>query len=437
MSSELRRHWSVLLASGTGVMLGISAIPAYVLGVFAGPMTREFGWSLGAFQAGTLVFTAGILLSSAWIGAMCDRHGARAVALVGMPAGAIGVACLALTQAAPWTWYVLMFVASLLGSGTVPTVWTRMVNALFVERRGLALGLVLSGSGLFALFGAPLAQALIVAWGWRGAWLGVALLPLVVGTAVVAQFFRGDDRGRVEAPVQASPGTADGEGSRVAPDAGEPPPVTVPGMTHHEALRSYRFWVMALGFASVTVGVGGINANFIPMLVSKGFEASAAAGIFGTLGVAIALGRLSIGYVIDRVWAPGVAGAVLGLPAITAWLLVGGDVSRTDALLAAALLGFAQGAEYDFMAYLTARYFGMANYGRIYGRIVIPVIAATAVGAFGVGWSKDLFGSFDVALPVVGLLFVGGAVAMLTLGRYPRAYAPPVLQTGAARAATA
>jgi hypothetical protein len=208
-------------------------------------------------------------------------------------------------------------------------------------------------------------------------------------------------------------------------------------MTHHEALRSYRFWVMALGFAAVTVGVGGTNANFVPMLVSKGFQAPEAAGIFGTLGVAIASGRLAIGYVLDRVWAPGVAAAVLGLPAISAWLLVGGEVSRTDALLAAALLGFAQGAEYDFLAYMTARYFGMAHYGRIYGRIVIPIIVATAVGAFGVGWSKDVFGSFDVALPVVGLLFASGALAMLTLGRYPLAYAPPASDAPAARTAAA
>jgi len=154
--------------------------------------------------------------------------------------------------------------------------------------------------------------------------------------------------------------------------------------------------------------------------------------LFGAMGLAIAVGRLAIGAVIDRVWAPGVAAAVLGLPAISAWLLVGSDVTSRDALVAAALLGFAQGAEYDFLAYLTARYFGMAHYGRIYGRIVIPVIIATAVGAFGVGRSKDLFGSFDAVLPIVALLFAAGALSMLALGRYPRAFEPPPAATPAA-----
>jgi MFS transporter, OFA family, oxalate/formate antiporter len=413
MQNEFARHWTVLVAAGTGVMLGISAIPAFVLGVFAGPMTREFGWSLGAYQAGTLVFTLGILICSSWIGGLCDRHGARAVAMVGMPLGAVGVALLALVQPPAWSWWLLMFVAALLGSGTLPTVWTRMVNVLFVRRRGLALGLVLSGSGLFALFGAPLAQRLIETFGWRGAWLGLALLPLVVGWAAVALAFRGDDRSPVPGAAGAA-GAADAAG-----------PAAVAGLTHREALRSYRFWVMALGFAAVTVGVGGMNSNFVPILVSKGISARDAAQLFGTMGLAIAVGRLAIGAVIDRVWAPGVAAAVLGLPAISAWLLVGDGVSGRDALVAAALLGFAQGAEYDFLAYLTARYFGMAHYGRIYGRIVIPVVIATAVGAFGVGRSKDLFGSFDAVLPIVGLLFAAGALSMLALGRYPRAFAPP------------
>jgi MFS family permease len=405
MDKEFSRHWTALLAAGTGVMLGISAIPAFVLGVFAGPMTREFGWSLGAYQAGTLVFTLGILLCSSWIGGLCDRHGARAVAMVGMPLGAIGVALLALVQSPAWSWWLLMFLAALLGSGTVPTVWTRMVNALFERRRGLALGLVLSGSGLFALFGAPLAQRLIETFGWRGAWLGLALLPLVVGWSVVALAFRGEDRPR--------------EALAAGPTGG--PLVT--GVTHREALRHYRFWVMALGFGAITAGVGGMNANFVPILVSKDIGAGEAAQLFGALGLAIAVGRLGIGFVIDRVWAPGVAAAVLGLPAISAWLLVGGDVTRSEAIVAAALLGFAQGAEYDFLAYLTARYFGMAHYGRIYGRIVIPIIVATAVGAFGVGWSKDQFGSFDAVLPVLALLFIGGAASMLALGRYPEAFA--------------
>jgi MFS transporter, OFA family, oxalate/formate antiporter len=91
----------------------------------------------------------------------------------------------------------------------------------------------------------------------------------------------------------------------------------------------------------------------------------------------------------------------------------------SDALVAAVLLGFAQGAEYDFLAYLTARYFGMAHYGRIYGRIVIPIIIATAVGAFGVGYPGTC-SARSMRCCRSSAAVRAGALSMLALGRYPR-----------------
>lgn len=418
MQSELKAHWRVLGAGAAGVMLGLSALPAFVLGVFAGPMTREFGWSLGAYQVGTLFFTLGILLCSAWVGALCDRHGAAAVARVGMPLAAVGVASLGFSQPPIWTFYAAMFATSVLASGTLPITWTRMVNALFVRSRGLALGIVLSGSSLFAAFGPPLAQALIDAFGWRAAWQLLALLPLLVGWPIVYAGFRGNDRATPAAAspaVAAAPAVAAGSNSA----AGETT-VADASIDLRGALRSFRFWILAAGFGLVTLGVGGMNPNLVPMLTTKGFTAEAAAATMTAFGLSMFVGRLIAGYLIDRLWAPGVAAVVLCLPALSALLMLGETVTPTHALLAAGLLGFAQGAEYDFLAYLVARYFGLTHYGRIYGVIVLPIVIATGVGAVSVASVRDATGSFDAALPVVALLFVVGALLLLALGRKPR-----------------
>lgn len=385
-------------------MLGVSALPAFVLGVFAGPMTREFGWSLGAYQAGTLVYTAGILACSPWVGSLCDRLGARAVACVGMPLSAVGIAAFALVQPSVWTWYAAMGLAAVLSAGTVPAVWTRMVNALFVERRGLALGVVLSGSGLFALLGTPFAQWLIDAVGWRAAWALLALLPLLLATPLVFVLFRGDDR---PAALREAPGGA----ATQAPGA---------GLSRGEALRGYRFWVLGGAFGLASIGVGAFNANLVPMLVAKGFAAQQAANLVGVLGVSIAVGRLAIGYVIDRAWAPGVAACVLALPAIGTTLMSADTVAPAAAVVAIALLGFAQGAEYDFLAFLTARYLGLRHYGVLYGLLIVPVAVCTALGASGMGYLRDLTGGFDAGLPWVGAAFVVGGLALLSLGAYPR-----------------
>jgi MFS family permease len=143
--------------------------------------------------------------------------------MVGMPLGAVGVASLALAQSPAWSWWLLMFFAALLGSGTLPTVWTRMVNVLFVRRRGLALGLVLSGSGLFALFGAPLAQYLIELFGWRGAWLGHRAAAAARGLGRSSRSPSAATTGRVP-------------WARRARTRGAVPGVA--GLTHREALRT-------------------------------------------------------------------------------------------------------------------------------------------------------------------------------------------------------
>lgn len=406
MVGELRQRVPVLVSGAAGVMLGVSALPAYVLGVFAGPMTREFGWSLAAYQGAIVAFSAGILLASAPVGVLCDRYGARAVALWGLPLGALGVASLGLVQAPAWTFYVAMLLAALLGSGTLPTIWTRMVTALFERSRGLALGIVLSGSSVFAAIGPTLAQRLIDGFGWRAAWALLALLPLLVAWPLAIAGFRGEEA------VAARP-------------AATPRPSVTPAAAGDAcaAFRDYRFWVLATGFTLVTLGVGGLNPNLVPMLGTKGFTPAGAASVMAAFGVAMGVGRLLTGWLIDRIWAPGVAAVVLALPAVSALLLLGEAVSPSRALLAVALLGFAQGAEYDFLAYLVARYFGLSHYGRIYGVILLPIVIATAAGAIAVARTRDLAGAFDPALPVIAMLFAIGGAILVTLGRYPTA--PP------------
>jgi MFS family permease len=94
-------------------------------------------------------------------------------------------------------------------------------------------------------------------------------------------------------------------------------------------------------------------------------------------------------------------------------------VAAPAALLAATLIGLAAGAETDLVAYLTARYFGLANYGRLYGLQYSVFGFASGISPFLFGKVFDLTGSYQPILHVAAVLFVCGAVALLMLGRYP------------------
>ena len=97
------------------------------------------------------------------------------------------------------------------------------------------------------------------------------------------------------------------------------------------------------------------------------------------VALGILAGRVIVGMAFDRFWAPGIAFATMLLPAVAAVLLMGTAPVLARVMTGGFLLGFAAGAESDVIAFLAARYFGMAHYGRIYGWLYLPFGIGSAV----------------------------------------------------------
>jgi MFS family permease len=377
---EIIRHRQVLLAACAGVAFSIAAIPPFVLSVFAGPMTREFGWSLQQFQSATVAVPLGVLIAAPLGGWLLDRYGPRRVALAGLAVYAASVAGLGLSTADPWTFYTAMLVLSIAAAGVLPTTWTRIINGAFDRQRGLALGITLSGSGVFATFGPALAQWVIDAAGWRVAWVVLAALPLCVALPLVAAFIKSEGASALPDGAKSATPRAPSHQS------GEPHQAD---LALGAALRTRRFWTMVASFGAVSFCLGGFNANLVPVLMGEGLAATAAAQLAGTLGVSLIIGRLLMG------------------EAMTPAVLV----------LCVALMGVAAGAEYDVLAFMTSRFFGLAHYGKIYATMLVPISIATSAGAVAFGRIRDASGSFDAAWPVVLGVCGVGALLQLTLGR--------------------
>ncbi len=131
-------------------------------------------------------------------------------------------------------------------------------------------------------------------------------------------------------------------------------------------------------------------------------------------------GRAASGVLIDRFWAPGVAAGFFVAPAAGCLLLMFEPHSVPAAGVAAALIGLAAGAEFDLLAYLLAKYFGLRRYGAIYG-------CASAAFGFAAGGAPLVFaavfdrtGSYDLVLKVAAGAFVLGGLGLLGLGPYPK-----------------
>lgn len=398
--SEFRLGKKPLAAALLGVACGASPIPFNVLPVVMGPIHAEFGWDFKAVSAGVTVFGIIAACLAPVYGRLADRIGTRPVALASTFAFAVVFAAFYFVPGTLGGYYAFWAVLGLIGIGSTPVTWSRAVALWFSRQRGLALGLMLLGTSLAGVVVPQIANRAVDAGGWRLAFPVLALLPLLVSLPVAFAWFR--EPTAAERPI----GVADASGA-------------VGGLTLREAASGYRFWVLFASIFTVALAYGGAHIHMSQIAGLHGFSPATGASVIGVVALGILAGRVLVGLLFDRYWAPGVAFVSLLLPAAAAWLLMGIAHDLRAVMAGGFLLGFAAGAESDVIAFLAARYFGMRHYGTIYGWLYMPFGIGSAISPILYGWSRDATGSYDTMLTAAMLMFAGGGALLLTLGRYP------------------
>lgn len=395
--SEIRSGAWLLLSAGFGVLCCSITLPFYSIGVLMGPVTAEFGWTRAEFQSAMLLSSGLGALTSPVIGWLCDRFGTRTVALPGLVGLSLAFMGASRMHDALWTLYLAYAAMALLGAGTVPVTWTRTIAQSFERQRGFALGLTLTGTGICAMTVPHYTVWAIDRFGWRGAYVAIGLLPLLLAGPLVYRFFH------ARAP----------HAGDVADVAAEPV-----GLTLTEALRGYRFWVLMGSVFAAYLGISGIGTNLFAALTDAGIPKTDAATIQTAFGAAIILGRIAVGFLVDRFWAPGVAAVALGLP-VVGCLMMMGQPGFWGAVGAVALIGLAAGAELDLMSFLAARYFGVLHYSKIYSLLYTALALCGGSAPMLFAGLHDLSGSYDHSFLAAGGMFSASALLVLMLGRYP------------------
>ncbi len=408
---EFGRGWKVLVASLIGTAAGASPLPFNTIGFFIDPLQKEFGWSRTEISLGITIYGLLAALLAPVFGRLADRYGVRPVALGSLAAFGLAFGSFALIPGSLAWFYFIWVLVGLVGIGSTPITWTRAINLWFYRNRGLALGLTLMGTSVSAVLLPKLTVALLDWQGWRAAYAVLALLPLAVALPLGLLWFR---EPRVEErPPELRVAAAGAAGSAGAV-------ADLPGVSFAEALRSRGFWLLWISILLVSFAYGGSLVHLPSMLGAQGFTRADTASVMAVFGLSIAAGRLITGLLLDRFWAPFVTLPILSLPALACWLLATDhSMTMAVALFSAFLLGFAAGAETDLIAYLAGRYFGMANYGQIYGVLYMAFGIAAALSPTAYGWVRDTTGSYDPILFAAAGMFVVGACLLLLLGPYP------------------
>ena len=394
--------WWVVLASAVGLFWGVP-IAVYSFSVFFKPLVQELHAGRAAVS---LAFTLMLLAAAACaapIGWLTDRYGARRVILTGT--GIFGSLLLAnrlfsgsITQF--YCFYVLLGFAV---GGVGPIPYGSLVSHWFDRLRGLALGLTMFGIGLGAVVMPSLGQALIARFGWKTAYSILGASALLISGPVVGCLVR-------ESPEELG-FLADGRAAKPNTIADVPH-----GLTAREAWRSRDFWLMTLAFILVSASVQGCVVHMVPMLSDHNLGGQAAALGSSLIGAAVMIGRIGTGYLLDRTFAGRLASIVFAIAASGIALLWLGN--RTGVFAGAFLVGLGLGAEVDLMPYLTSRYFGLVDFGKVYSSVFAAFAIAGALGPFIMGAVFDRTRSYGG--PLAGFLAatVLGAILMGRLGPY-------------------
>lgn len=411
--AEFRFGWPVVFASAIGIGLGMSPLPFYTLGVFAAPLAQEFGWGMGQIMLSMAVFTFSAVITSPIVGLLADKYGPRRIALTSVVLFSLVMMSFSLQNGSTAVWLATWMLLAACGSGTLPITWTRAVNGWFYRKRGLALGFSLIGTGIFGLVAKQYAFFMIQLVGWRLAYVAVGALPLLIAFPVAYFLFR------------------DASDPAVADKVARMEKHTAKATTRHggpslkDALKDWRFWLLAYSFIPISFAIGGPIPNMETLLGDKGFSPSDAVTLASLIGIAVIIGRVAGGYALDHLWAPAVAATILSLPAIATWMLAQPEYGFAYAAVAIMILGAAAGVEYDLMAYLVSRYFGLLHYAAIYGALYGFFALGAGVGPAVFGQFFESTGSYDFILKVSSVLFLAGALPLLLLGNY-RDYETPI-----------
>jgi len=407
---EFKFGWPVVLSSGLGIGLGMSPLPFYTIGVFVAPFMEEFGWRVDQIMFALSLFSLTALFTSPLIGFITDKIGVRKMVLISVFTFSMSFMAFALNNGSQTVYLGLWILLALFGSGTLPITWTKAVNKWFVKKRGLALGLSLLGTGLFGAFAKLYASYFIENYGWRTAYIALALLPLLIALPIAFFLFRDTDDPKVQDRV-----------TRMREELPYLKEIKVEDQVGHDlkrALRDYRFWILAFSFIPISFAIGGPIPNFEKILDTKGFGTSDAVAIASVVGIAVIVGRLVGGYLLDKLWAPGVAFCIFIVPILACYIFMQPELTYTMALCAVAIIGLSAGVEYDLMAFLVSKYFGMKNYSAIYGTLYGFFAIGAGFGPWIFGKSYAMTGSYTTIFGYAMFAFVMGAIPLLFLGKY-------------------
>jgi MFS family permease len=392
----------IMIAVGF-VNLGIAFGVWYSFSVFILSIIKEFGWSRAAASSIFSVFIFSQALMNLLSGHLQDRFGPRVV----IPMGAVLLSLsLVLTSQSKMLWHFCLTYGVLAGAGISLLGFAShaaFIPKWFERKRGLAVGIAMSGIGFGMFFLIPLVEKSISLYGWRMTYLFLAALVLFLITPMNIIFSR-----RSPEAIGQMPDGDDSKGTKKTKHSMSVKIVneswTQESWTLKKAIRTKRFWYLAFAFYFIAFTYQGTLLHSVSAMVDFGLKRENAAYFFGILGVMGSVGKIVLGYLSDLYSRERVntLGAILAVVGILSLIHIN-NAPGIFPFLFAIFFGLGYGAAAPLLPSVCADIFIGKSFGLIFAMIAIGGGAGGATGSYMAGLLRDLSGTYFV--PFIVFIF--------------------------------
>ena len=365
-------------------------------GVFFKPMIGEFGWTRASTA---LPFSLNLILSGLFgifAGRLSDRLGPRVVVAVG---GVImGAGYMLMSRITTlWGLYLTYGFLVALGSSAMYVPLVSMVTRWFPHRRGLMVGIGVSGIGFGIGVVPTIASQLMLSYNWRESLLIVGAASVVL-IALLAQILK------AQPDTQSLEAAAIGKKSMPLPDIGIP---------FNQAIKTRQFWAIFTSWLlyGFFYQVGAVHA--VPYATDIGMSALAAASLLTIIGLVGIAGRTGMGYAGDKFSNKGTL-AVGFLLMAASFLLMATFSNVTMLYVYAIVYGLFSGGGV-VLASINAEHFGLQSLGAITGAVVFGNNIGGAIGPALAGYIFDKQDSYQLAFILCGLTGITAGITIWSL----------------------
>ncbi|XP_021431439.2 monocarboxylate transporter 12-B isoform X2 [Oncorhynchus mykiss] len=322
--------------------------------------------------------------------------------------------------------YLSLGVLTGIGFSLCYTPAIAMVGSYFCERKALAYGIAMSGSGIGTFILAPVVQLLIEHYSWRGALLilgGVVSNLCVCGALLRPITLKEEEEAHGPVPLDTDCGYR--VKAQVVSTLEEPLAINNSKDSRcFKSMQEYRFLLMpdflmlAVSFLFLASGCSLPFVYLVPYALDVGVSHHQAAFLMSILGVIDIVGNITFGWLVDRRCLKKyrnvcymIAVGMEGLCCLFIPLL------RTFALLVpfSVLYGYFDGAYVALIPVVTSDIVGTTNLssalGIVYFLHAIPYLLSPPIG----GWLVDTTGTYTATFFLSGFALISSSLVISTV----------------------